>query len=70
MVLSAGTGGQLGALLLRLIEWMVEPQIIDLTCEEFGIMFQPPANTTVTPMGDQIPSNTLVLVAENTTYSV
>lgn len=70
MVLSADTGRQLGALLLGLIEWMTEPQVIDLTLEESVVTFKPPANTTVSPRNNQIPSDIFVLLAEHTTYSM
>jgi hypothetical protein len=70
MVLHGDTGESLGTLLLKLIEWMTEPPVIDLTLEEFDLKFQPPAHTTVTPIGDQVPSDVLVLIAENTAYSM
>jgi len=72
MILSATTASGLGMLLLRLIEWIIEPPVIDLTLEEFGRVsaFLPPANTTVTSPGDQISSDILVLIAETTTYSM
>lgn len=71
MVLTAETGGRLATLLLKLIEWMVRPQI-DLTCEEGEVRttFEPPANTAITPTGNQVPSDILVLIAENTIYSM
>lgn len=74
MVLTADTGQHLGALLISLIEWIMEPPFIDLTDSADGVVttrtFKPPANTAIGPTGDQITPNILVLVAENTTYSM
>lgn len=70
VVLSAETGEQLGDLVLKLIEWMIEPPVIDLTLEEFGSNFQPPPHTTAVPISGRMPSDVLVLIAENTTYSM
>jgi len=68
MILSAKTGEQLGDLLLKLIEWIIEPRVIDLTLEEPGSSFQPPAHTNVMPVGNQMPTDVLVLIAQDTTY--
>lgn len=69
MMLYADAGGQLGVLLLRLIEWITEPHLIDLTADESGTKFEPPPGTTVSPPGD-IPTNILTLVAGGTAYSM
>ena len=68
MVLTAPTGEQLGTLLLKLVEWIIEP--IDLTSEGSVSSFQPPPGTEITPEGHQIPSNILTLISKNTTYSM
>ena len=70
MILSAKTGEQLGDLLLKLIEWIIEPRIIDLTLEKPGSNFQPPANTAIVSIGNQIPTDVLDLIAQDTTYSM
>jgi hypothetical protein len=70
IILTAETGELLGKLLLKLIEWMVEPHVIDLTVEGSGTSFKPPANTSVSPSGDKTPTDMLALVAEDTVYFV
>lgn len=60
----------MGTLLLKLIEWIIEPEVIDLTLEEPETAFSPPANTTFTSTDDKIPSDVIVLVAESATYSM
>ena len=67
MVLTAPTGEQLGVLLLKLVEWIIEP--IDLTSEDSASVFQPLSGTAINPEGHRIPSNILTLISKNTTYS-
>lgn len=70
MNLGGNTAEDLGKLLLYLIEYIARPTVIDVTLEEFGGSFIPPANTSLTPAGVHVVSGLLDLVAGNTTYSM
>ena len=55
--------------MFRLVEWIIAPQIIDLTLKESGEIFQPPEDTTLIPISDEIPPDPLALILNNASYS-
>ena len=49
---------------------MLGPRPIDLTGERPNTSFQPPAGTSVSLSGNELPSDVIFLIAEDTAYSV
>ena len=68
--LNADNACQMGSLVVKLVGWMVNPSFIDLTIDEPVPSFEPPAGTTVTPAGDQLPRDLSLLIGEETRFSM